>query len=409
MTRNAPSQIVEVIVTSARAMADGNDRLVGLRLFDMLSPQARHMLFDTLHRLLEMVRDERLTVVAGQFARVVVFLLEKLRLMGTEASLQDAADDEALDKSALNRSLQASMCDASLLWERAKVHGTACSLDCSSAAQLIFHPIHLFTRAAAHPRAGPSASGLDGHSRGDSGPKVDQGHPQPHVLGAAALPAADESLGDRPGCARGRDADRGPNCPPEYVCMCGPAAGNPVGCVTLTQPACGLVTAGINLTNMTQLGSSEHRQMVCLLAEGIHAIAACCTVPVMQSQARLCSEHGVRAGWLQVGVLPICGFGDNGCRCGLQVIQVGNVNILEYFGAQLVDVIAHDATATTAPSSTGDATNASAYAVLNSLLRYAYARALNLPGALPIPSVLTRTAVARLSVGTGGGMCGWSS
>lgn len=134
-------QVVEVIVTSARA-ADMEDRHVGLRLFDMLSPpvcswmcarevlqgpshtcrtQARFTLFDTLHPLVEMVRDERLAVVAGQMARVVVFLLEKLRLMGTEASLTAGDGDDTLDKSMLNRSLQASMCDASVLWERVKV------------------------------------------------------------------------------------------------------------------------------------------------------------------------------------------------------------------------------------------------------------------------------------------------
>lgn len=53
---------------------------------------------------------------------------------------------------------------------------------------------------------------------------------------------------------------------------------------------------------------------------------------------------------------------------------MGNVNILEYYGAQLVDIIAHDATATTTTSSLADASNASAYAVLNSLLRYVLCR-----------------------------------
>jgi hypothetical protein len=174
------------------------------------------------------------------------------------------------------------------------------------------------------------------------------------------------------------------------------------------KPACGLVTAGINLTNMTQLGSCEHRQMVCLLGRQISTLsllAALC--PSCNLKLDCAASMGTR--WLVASGVDLDALLElnNGCRCGMQVIQVGNVNILEYYGAQLVDVIAHDATATTAPSSTGDATNASAYAVLNSLLRYAYPRAHNLPGALP--SVLTRTAVARLLVGTGGGMCGWSS
>ena len=47
---------------------------------------------------------------------------------------------------------------------------------------------------------------------------------------------------------------------------------------------------------------------------------------------------------------------------------MGNVNILEYYGADLVAIVTEDALGTTTPGHSADAHNASAFALLLSLI-----------------------------------------